>query len=127
MWMAFKQFLQHFSNMQEAEIPSLVIWEHYLVYATSLGVADEVIDQLPKVFSEQELTNPDLTYMGGYRSFSNFYIMNQAFSNTMTRVNSAVSTAQIAASQKSSGSGFGGGFSGGSSGGGGGGGGGGAF
>lgn len=127
MWLAFKKFLQDFSNMQEAEIPSLVIWEHYLVYATSLGVADEVIDQLPKVFSEQELMNPDLTYMGGYRSFSNFYIMNQAFSNTMTRVNSAVSTAQIAASQKSSGSGFGGGFSGGSSGGGGGGGGGGAF
>lgn len=127
MWLAFKKFLQHFSNMKEAEVPSLVIWEHYLVYATSLGVADEVIDQLPKVFSEQELMNPDLTYMGGYRSFSNFYIMNQAFSNTMTRVNSAVSTAQIAASQKSSGSGFGGGFSGGSSGGGGGGGGGGAF
>lgn len=127
MWLAFKRFLQDFSNMKDAEIPSLVIWEHYLVYATSLGVADEVIDQLPKVFSEQELMNPDLTYMGGYRSFNNFYIMNQAFSNTMTRVNSAVSAAQIAASQKSSGSGFGGGFSGGSSGGGGGGGGGGAF
>lgn len=127
MWNAFKKFLQDFSNMQDAPIPSLVIWEHYLVYATSLGVADEVIDQLPKVFSEAELGNPDLTYMGGYRSFNNMYIMNHAFNNTMTKVSSAVSSAQIANSTKSSGGGFGGGFSGGSSGGGGGGGGGGAF
>lgn len=127
MWGAFKKFLQDFSNMREAQIPSLVIWEHYLVYATSLGVADEVIDQLPKVFSEAELSNPDLTYMGGYRSFNNFYIMNRAFGGTMSRVSSAVSSAQIANSSKSSGGGFGGGFSGGSSGGGGGGGGGGAF
>lgn len=127
MWEAFKKFLQDFSNMKDAEIPSLVIWEHYLVYATSLGVADEVIDQLPKVFSEADLSNPDLTYMGGYRSFNNFYLLNNSFSNTMSKVSSAVSSAQIASSTKSSGGGFGGGFSGGSSGGGGGGGGGGAF
>ncbi|HSR03495.1 MAG TPA: DUF2207 domain-containing protein [Proteiniclasticum sp.] len=127
MWEAFKKFLQDFSNLKDAEIPSLVIWEHYLVYATSLGVADEVIDQLPKVFSEADLSNPDLTYMGGYRSFTNFYLLNNSFNNTMSKVSSAVSSAQIASSTKSSGGGFGGGFSGGSSGGGGGGGGGGAF
>lgn len=127
MWEAFKKFLQDFSNLKDAEIPSLVIWEHYLVYATSLGVADEVIDQLPKVFTETDLSNPDLTYMGGYRSFSSFYLLNSSFNNTMSKVSSAVSSAQIASSSKSSGGGFGGGFSGGSSGGGGGGGGGGAF
>ena len=127
MWEAFKKFLQDFSNLKDAEIPSLVIWEHYLVYATSLGVADEVIDQLPKVFTEADLSNPDLTYMGGYRSFTNFYLLNNSFNNTMSKVSSAVSSAQIASSTKSSGGGFGGGFSGGSSGGGGGGGGGGAF
>lgn len=127
MWKAFKKFLLDFSNLKEAEIPSIVIWEHYLVYATALGVADQVIEQLPKVFSEADLSNPDLTYMGGYRSFNNIYIMNHAFNNTMSKVSSAVNAAQIANSAKSSGSGFGGGFSGGSSGGGGGGGGGGAF
>lgn len=127
MWKAFKKFLLDFSNLKDAEIPSLVIWEHYLVYATSLGIAKEVIDQLPKVFSEAELSNPDLTYMGGYRNFNSLYFMNNAFSNTMSKVSSAVSSAQIANSTKSSGGGFGGGFSGGSSGGGGGGGGGGGF
>lgn len=127
MWNAFRKFLKDFSNMKEAEIPSLVIWEHYLVYATSLGVAEDVIDQLPKVFTEVELNNPNLTYMGGYRSFNSMAYMNRSFSNTMTKVSSAVSSAQIASSKSSSGGGFGGGFSGGSSGGGGGGGGGGAF
>ncbi len=127
MWNAFKKFLLDFSNMKEAEVPSLVIWEHYLVYATSLGVADQVISQLPKVFTEAELSNPNLTYMGGYRTFNSINYMNRSLSNTMSKVSSAVSTAQIASSKSSSGGGFGGGFSGGSSGGGGGGGGGGAF
>ncbi len=127
MWEAFEKFLHDFSNLRDAEIPSLIIWEHYLVYATSLGVAKEVLDQLPKVFTDADLSNPDLTYMGGYRSFNSFYLLNNNFSNTMTKVSSAVNSAQIANSSKSSGGGFGGGFSGGSSGGGGGGGGGGAF
>lgn len=127
MWNAFKKFLLDFSNLKEAEVPSLVIWEHYLVYATSLGVAKEVIDQLPKVFTEAQLSDPNLTYMGGYRSYAGISSFNRTMSNTMTKVHSAVNTAQIAASQKSSGQGFGGGFSGGSSGGGGGRGGGGGF
>ena len=127
MWKAFKKFLLHFSNMDRAEIPSIVIWEHYLVYAISLGVAKEVIDQLPKVFSEAELMDPNLTYMGGHRALANFIIINSMLNSTTTAINNAVSTAAVAASPSSSGSGMGGGFSGGSSGGGGGGGGGGAF
>ncbi|NLB21117.1 MAG: DUF2207 domain-containing protein, partial [Clostridium sp.] len=95
MWNAFKKFLLDFSNMRDAEVPSLVIWEHYLVYATSLGVAEEVIDQLPKVFTEADLSNPNLTYMGGYRSFNSMYYLNRSFGNTMTKVSSAVSSAQI--------------------------------
>lgn len=127
MWNAFKKFLLDFSNLKEAEVPSLVIWEHYLVYATALGVAKEVIDQLPRVFTEAQLSDPNLTYMGGYRSYAGISSFNRTMSNTMSKVHSAVNTAQIAASQKSSGQGFGGGFSGGSSGGGGGRGGGGGF
>lgn len=127
MWRAFKKFLLDFSNMDKAEIPSIIIWEHYLAYAISLGVAKEVIDQLPKVFSESELMDPGLTYMGGYRSLNNLILMNTMLTNTAKSIDNAVSTASIAASPDSSGSGMGGGFSGGSSGGGGGGGGGGAF
>ncbi len=127
MWKAFKRFLLHFSNMDKAEIPSIVIWEHYLVYAISLGVAKEVIEQLPQVFSEAELMDPSLTYMGGYNSLSNLMLMNSMITSTTNSISNAISTADIASSPDSSGSGMGGGFSGGSSGGGGGGGGGGAF
>ena len=126
-WKAFKKFLLDFSSMDQAEIPSLVIWEHYLVYAVSLGVAKEVIDQLPRVFNESQLNDPNLTYMRGYGNFSSFYMMNHMMSNTVQNVSSAVNASAIASSVRSSGSGMGGGFSGGSSGGGGGGGGGGAF
>lgn len=126
-WMAFKRFLLDFSNLKEAELPSIIIWEHYLVYATSLGIAEEVLKELPNIYTSEELNNPSLTYMYGYSSFNNFYVMNRVLASSMANVTTRVSQAQVASSTSSSSGGFGGGFSGGSSGGGGGGGGGGAF
>ena len=127
MWNAFKNFLKDFSNMEKAIIPSIVLWEHYLVFAISLGVAKEVIKQLPLVFNDNDLNDNRLTYMHGasYGYFAGFHTM---FDNTIHTVEGAISSAvAVANSANSSSSGGGGGFSGGSSGGGGGGGGGGAF
>jgi len=127
MWQAFKNFLKDFSRLDKAEIPSIILWEHYLVYAVSLGEAKEVIKQLPIVFKDEDLNNNQLTYMYGasYGYFGGFGAM---FDDTIHTVEGAISTAQsVANSENSSSSGGGGGFSGGSSGGGGGGGGGGAF
>lgn len=127
MWIAFKAFLKEFSHLDKAEIPSIVIWEHYLVYAISLGVAKEVIRQLPLVFTDADLQNTHLTYMYGYR-YNNFVNFTNTFDRTIDTVESAISRARaVANSTNSSSSGGGGGFSGGSSGGGGGRGGGGAF
>ena len=127
MWHAFKNFLKGFSSLDKAEIPSIVLWEYYLIYAISLGVAKEVIKQLPLVFNDNDLNNNHLTYMHGatYGYFAGFTTM---FDDTIHTVEGALTTANaVANSTNSSGSGRGGGFSGGSSGGGGGGGGGGAF
>lgn len=127
MWHAFKNFLKDFSNLEKAEMPSIVMWEHYLVYAISLGVAKEVIRQLPLVFTDADLQNTHLTFMYGY-GFNNFAAFTTAFDMTVDSVDNAISHAfDVANSTNSSSSGGGGGFSGGSSGGGGGGGGGGAF
>ncbi|NTV89190.1 MAG: DUF2207 domain-containing protein [Clostridiales bacterium] len=127
MWHAFRNFLKDFSQMDKAEIPAIVMWEHYLVYAISLGVAKEVISQLPLVFNDNDLNNNNLTFMHG-ASYGYFAGFNTMFDNTLRTVeNSITSAAAIANSARSSSSGGGGGFSGGSSGGGGGGGGGGAF
>lgn len=124
-WLAFKKFLKDFSNMNHAEIGSIVLWEHYLVYAVSLGVAKDVINQLPKVFSSEELHSNNLTLLPMYCSYPNsmmhFDNINASFKNAITSANA------IANSQNSSRTGSGGGFSGGSSGGSGGRGGGGAF
>ncbi len=127
MWKAFKNFLKEFSHLDRAEIPSIVIWEHYLVYAISLGVAKEVISQLPIVFTDDDLQNAHLTYLHGYNMHS-FAVFSDTFDKTIASVDSAISSAMsVANSTLSSSSGGGGGFSGGSSGGGGGRGGGGSF
>lgn len=129
-WRAFKNFLLHFSNLDKSEIPSLKIWNHYLVYATALGIAKEVIEQLPKVFPQEELEAMQMSTAGGYYPIfygHSFNRMDNVLSRSMETSMSAVRAEQIANSARSSSSGSGGGFSGGSSGGSGGGGGGGAF
>lgn len=127
MWHAFKNFLKDFSRLDKAGMPSIVLWEHYLVYAISLGVAKEVIRQLPIVFNDTDLDNSNLTFMHG-AAFGYFSGFTTVFDGTVNSVESAISNAvSVAYSTSSSSSGSGGGFSGGSSGGGGGGGGGGAF
>ena len=130
MWKAFKKFLLTFSNMDKAEIPALAIWNHYLVYATSLGVAKEVIDQLPKVYTMEEMKDPRFTgtFYPDFYYGRGFYAMDRSINNAITTATRTIQKAeQVAASRSSSSSGGGGGFSGGSSGGGGGGGGGGTF
>jgi len=113
-WRAFKQFLLHFSNMKDYEIPSIIVWEHYLVYAISLGVADKVISKLKLVLSNQDISLRNSTYL---------YCMtdrNGRINNSMFRSFDKVFTSAFATASSSTGSG--GGFSSGGGGGGGGGG-----
>ena len=113
-WEAFKKFLQHFSRLDQSTIPSLVIWEHYLVYAIVLNVAKEVMEQLKLVY-------PDLS--------DNKYVAWPAYGSIAanpSRFNTVTSSMEQSfknafKSASSSGSGGGGGFSGGGGGGGGGG------
>lgn len=121
-WKAFRRFLLDFSRMDKYDIPSLVIWEHYLVYAVTLGVAKEVIKQLELVFPDMR----DGDYVFGYGwyyygAYPNFAAFNHSIDGISNSFEHAVQTVLEAASQASSGSGGGGGFSGGGGGGGGGG------
>ncbi|HNX29861.1 MAG TPA: DUF2207 domain-containing protein, partial [Syntrophomonadaceae bacterium] len=121
-WEAFKRFLEHFSEMQRHEIPSLIIWEHYLVFAVTLGVAKEVIKQLELVFPNMQ----DGDYRFGYGwmhygTYSGMNALNNSFEGIGSSFERSLESAQKAVSKSSSGSGGGGGFSGGGGGGGGGG------
>jgi len=121
MWKAFKRFLQHFSQLDKAELPAVTLWEHYLVYAITLGVAKDVISQLKLVFRDEDFRNAGLTYMymGHYGNHNYFNAIDNV---TTTLVKTTESVYTQAVSKLSSSSGGGGGFSGGGGGGGGGGG-----
>ncbi|MEG0474619.1 MAG: DUF2207 domain-containing protein [Carnobacterium sp.] len=120
-WKAFKKMLQDVSNLNMAEVASLVLWDHFLVYAISLGVSKKVIKALKIQFPKEDI---------GTMNVGHYYLYGSTFSSSafQTSFESSFNHAVgHAINNASSGSGSGGGFSGGSSGGGGGGSGGGAF
>ena len=49
---ALAKFMQEFSAMDEHEIPELVLWEDYMVFATAMGIADKVAEQLEIAYPE---------------------------------------------------------------------------
>lgn len=112
-WKAFKRFLEDFGRFDEKELPEIVLWERYLVYANIFGIADKVGKTMKIKFNEintnNQYSNGDLLF--DYMMWNN---LNYSINNT---VRSSVSTARtvvneaIAKSSSSSGGGFGGGFS----------------
>ena len=114
-WKAFKKFLEDFSSFEDYPVPSIIIWEHYLVYATSFGIADKVSEQLKLKFKLEDLSSQNTTFViyFGYRHPIG------GFNRTVhgMRYTSRATVAKYNASRSSSfgGGGGGGGFSGGSS------------
>ena len=106
-WNGLKKYMEDFSLLDKREVPELVIWEKYLVYATAFGIADKVIKQLKIVYPNfEEMTNGINTYTYMYMMMNTDF--NTNFSNAIkTSISSSIS------STYSSGSGGGGGFSGG--------------
>lgn len=126
-WRAFKKFLEEFGNFKDYPMPGIVIWEKYLIYATTLGISDKVMEQLRvKLTSNNfEYEDSEVTFMRGYYMgrTSSFYFYNTV-SRSFTQAKSrSISTIAAATRSSAGGGGHGGGFSGGSSFGGGGGGG----
>ena len=106
MWKGLKKYMEEFSMLDKREVPELVIWEKFLVYATVFGIADKVLKQLKIVYPniDETLNINTYTYM--------YLMMNTNFSSSFS---SAVSTS--ISSTYSSVTGGGGGFSGGGGGG----------
>ena len=46
------KYMQEFSLMEEHEIPELVLWEDYMIFATAMGIADKVAEQLEIAYPE---------------------------------------------------------------------------
>lgn len=111
-WKAFKKFLLDFGRFDEKDLPEIILWEKYLVYATLLGVADKV----SKAMQVKLDSMPNASYTAGDFVFD-YYLytsLSRDLNRTISRsYSSAVSAVNAARSRNSSGGGFGGGFSGG--------------
>ena len=114
-WKAFKNFLNDFSTFETKDLPQIVLWERYMVYAVIFGIADKVQKAMNVKINEF-----DNTMSSPYINTWLFYDMNSSITNSITTavstsVNSAI--AKSAASTNGSGGGFssgaGGGFGGG--------------
>lgn len=103
-WKTFKKYMEEFSLLKDKEVPALVLWEKYLVFATAFGISEKVLKQLKVVY-------PEITDMNSAMyNYSYIHIMNSV--NIGDCINNSVYSAI-----GSSGSGAGGGFSGGGGGG----------
>ena len=119
-WQALKNFLSDYSQLEEAKITSIHLWEQYFVYAIALGVSDKVVKAYKKALDMGVIND-----VQGVNSLAYSPIFNPMFSRSFSNLNGMVSktnsraNSTIASTRRSSSSGGGGGFSSGSSGGGG--------
>ena len=119
-WQAFKNFLSDYSQLEEAKITSVHLWEQYFVYAVALGVSKKVVKAYKKALDMGVIND-----VQGVNSLAYSPIFNPMFSRSFSNLNGMVSrtnsraSSTIASSRRSSSSGGGGGFGSGSSGGGG--------
>lgn len=109
-WRAFRRYLQHFSRVGDARAVSAGIWEKYIPYAVTLGVAKRAFQEMEIVFSTAEEQAHFVPHWFVYRGRGGLAGMSQ-MTETVSR------SVLTAAGQASSGSGAGGGFSGGGGGG----------
>ena len=111
-WQAFKNFLNDFGNFSIKELPEVVLWERYLVYATVFGLADKV-EKVMNVKIKEFTNINDIDYFT-LNYITNIHIANLITSSMHSAINSSQATInRITAGSSHGSNGFGGGFSGG--------------
>jgi len=83
-WNNFKKFLKDNSLMKEHPPESIVIWKKYLIYGTSLGVADKVYESMKLQMPNYLDYDDDLFY---YHYYGGYGIMYSAYNTSNTTLN----------------------------------------
>ncbi len=135
--LALRDYMLDFSNLKEYDVPQLILWEEYLVYATMMGISEKVVKKLKLVYRElMEPNTYDPTYYRRGYIYTYFFLasrphhtygsakpfdLGRSMQTAVRNANAFVHAQQVASSVKNSshGSGFGGHGGGGFSGGGG--------
>lgn len=111
-WKAFRNFLDDFGAFELKELPEIILWERYLVYATIFGLADKVEKSMNVRIKEMDMSSLASDY---YPTFYYIHIGPSIHASFNNAINSAYhqQSANYANthSSRSSGGGFGGGFS----------------
>jgi len=112
-WQAFEKFLKEFSNIKDYPMPGIIVWEHYMVYAVSFGIADQVEKQLR--YKYQQLGQEDILYRSYFFRYPGLhYYYWHAINRSFMRANATIQAAQAARNAARGGGGrFGGGGGGG--------------
>ncbi len=108
-WQAFRNFLDDFGTFELKELPEIVLWDRYLVYATIFGLADKVQKAMNVHIKEIDF-NDSYYPIFIYNNINIGHTINSTVSSAISGAQAAISR-ENATSSMSSGSGFGGGFS----------------
>lgn len=107
-WTGLRKYMEDFSLIKDREVPELILWEKYLVYATMFGVADKVLKQLKVIYPQ--ITDVNYLNSNGYAYMYLMYSTNFN-SSFISTLNTSVSSTYSTLNNYSSGAGMGGGFS----------------
>jgi uncharacterized membrane protein len=125
-WLAYRNFLADFSQMETAPSEHYKLWDYHFCYAAALGVADKYLANIGKLMErnpDQFVYAPWIMHGHGYRDgTSNLSDLQNTIQsiNSLSQITQNLSNLERALdSSSNSGGGFGGGSMGGSSGGGG--------
>lgn len=69
-WNNFKKYLTDFSALKEHPPESIELWDFYLVYATALGVAEEVLKNMSLVVPAEQMRTSHFYYV--HHNFGQF-------------------------------------------------------
>ena len=98
-WLALKKYLTDYSLIKDKEVPDLVLWERYLVYATAFGISDKVIENLkatyPEVFVKESWDDQEMSQYPIINFVCNpYYIYHDvSYSSRISNIGSSVSKA----------------------------------
>lgn len=115
-WKAFKNFLADFGDFSVKDLPEIILWERYLVYATVFGLADKVskaMDVKVKEIDPNMLNNSVYSFNDYLFSLHLAHVLDSSIGSAIASSTATIArvNAENANSNFSSGSGFGGGFS----------------
>lgn len=125
-WQGLKKFINDFGSFDKKELPQIMLWEKYLVYANVFGLSKKLQKSMKIKFEELDVENSISNNLINLHYFHHLNVMSRVINTNVSNSVNVATTTKYSTNYggRSSGGGFSGGFSsgGGSFGGGGGGG-----